>query len=149
MLTSIKQFFNEYIVPQEQEEELPEHALQLATAALLIEMMRMDDNVVVEEQRVVKDILNTRFSLSDDEMARLMALAEEEASGLADYYQFTSLINKNFTSPQKINLVEHLWRVAYADGRLDKHEEHLVRKLSELLYVPHSAFIAAKHRAVK
>jgi len=107
MLTSIKQFFNEYIVPQEQEEELPEHALQLATAALLIEMMRMDDNVVVEEQRVVKDILNTRFSLSDDEMARLMALAEEEASGLADYYQFTSLINKNFTSPQKINLVEH------------------------------------------
>ncbi|HHL45769.1 MAG TPA: TerB family tellurite resistance protein [Gammaproteobacteria bacterium] len=150
MLTSIKQFFDQYIAPRgEDEGHMSEHSLQLATAALLIEMMRMDDEVAEDERQVVRDILNSRFSLSDSETGQLMALAEEEAAGLADYYQFTSLINKNFSPPQRVKLVEHLWQVAYADGQLDKHEEHLVRKLAELLYVPHSAFIAAKHRAVK
>ncbi len=128
---------------------MSEHSLQLATAALLIEMMRMDDDVVEDERQIVRDILNNRFSLSDSETGQLMALAEDEAAGLADYYQFTSLINKNFSPPQRAKLVEHLWQVAYADGQLDKHEEHLVRKLAELLHVPHSAFIAAKHRAIQ
>jgi len=150
MLASIKQFFDQYLAPQGEEgSKMSEHSLQLATAALLIEMMRMDDEVAEDERQVVRDILNSRFSLSDSETGQLMALAEEEAAGLADYYQFTSLINKNFSPSQRAKLVEHLWQVAYADGQLDKHEEHLVRKLAELLYVPHSAFIAAKHRAVK
>ena len=150
MLTSIKHFFDQYIAPHgEEREQLSEHSLQLATAALLIEMMRMDDDVVEEERRMVRGILNSWFSLSEREIEQLLALAEEEAAGLADYYQFTSFINKSFSPEQRAKLVEHLWQVAYADGHLDKHEEHLVRKLADLLHVRHSAFIAAKHRAVK
>ncbi len=150
MLASIKQFFEQYIAPEGQQDgQLSEYSLQLATAALLIEVMRMDEDIVEEERQAVRNILNSRFSLSGDETEQLLALAEEEAAGLADYYQFTSLINKNFSPEQRAKLVEHLWQVAYADGHLDKHEEHLVRKLAELLHVRHSAFIAAKHRAVK
>ncbi len=150
MLEPIKQFFERYIAPQGEEGgQLSEHSLELATAALLIEMMRMDDDIAEVERQAVRGILDSWFSLSKEETDQLMALAEEEVSGLADYYQFTSLINKNFSPGQKVKLVEYLWRVAYADGHLDKHEEHLVRKLAELLHVRHSAFIAAKHRAVK
>ncbi len=150
MLSSVRKFFEQYIAPPgERDEPLPEHSLQLATAALLIEMMRMDETVVADERQVVRDILDKRFSLSGSEIERLMALAEEAAAGQADYYQFTSLINKHFPRAQRVKLIEHLWQVAYADGQLDKHEEHLVRKLAELLHVPHSAFIAAKHRAME
>ena len=61
-----------------------------------------------------------------------------------DYYQFTTLINSNYTLEQKVSLVDRLWRIAYANETLHKYEEHLVRKIADLLYVPHSAFIAAK-----
>jgi uncharacterized tellurite resistance protein B-like protein len=74
-------------------------------------------------------------------------MAEEERSESTDYYQFTSLINGNYTLEQKVCLVELLWRIAYANENLHQYEEHLVRKIADLLYVPHSAFIAAKFRA--
>ncbi len=148
MLSTIKQFFENHIAPAKGG-ELPEHTLQLATAALLFEVMRMDEEIAEQERKVVHNILAERFSLSKAETRQLVALAEKEAADVTDYYQFTALINKHFSPEQKTELLEQLWRVAYADGHLDKYEEHLVRKLAELLHVPHGRFIAAKHRAVK
>ena len=75
-----------------------------------------------------------------------MALAEKEAGAATDCYQFTSQINLAFSSAQKVKLIEHLWRVAYGDGTLHKYEEHLIRKLADLLHVPHEGFIATKLR---
>jgi len=149
MLAAIKQFFENHIAPEKEGGDLPEHAVRLAVAALLFEMMRMDEETTDQEYETVGKILTERFELSEAETARLIALAEEEAADVTDYYQFTALINKHFSPRQKGELLEQLWRVAYADGHLDKYEEHLVRKLAELLHVPHSRFIAAKHRAVK
>ncbi len=148
MLTAIKQFFENHI-NLKNGEELSEHALQLATAALLFEVMRMDEEVTEQERETIREILASRFSLTETETRQLIALAEEEAATVTDYYQFTSLINRHFSPKQKGELLEQLWRVAFADGRLDKYEEHLIRKLAELLHVPHTQFIAAKHRAVK
>jgi len=150
MIASVKQFFDKHMMPASKEDGgRPEHALQLATAALLIEMMRMDHEVTPEERRVVMEAMRAKFALPEDETATLIALAEEEAVQATDYHQFTSLINTGFTMEQKTKVVEYLWWVAYADNELDKYEEHMVRKIAELLYVPHSAFIAAKHRAKK
>ena len=150
MLATVKQFFEQYIAPQgERDEPLSERSVQLATAVLLIDMMHMDDQVAEEEREVIRDILGNRFSLSAQQTEELMALAEEAAAEQADYYRFTSLINKHFTPSQRERVVEYLWQVAYSDGRLDKYEEYLVRKLAELLHVRHAVFIAAKHRAVK
>lgn len=125
----------------------PEHALQLATAALLVEMMRMDGSVTADETAAVTTALQTRFGLGAEEAGALMALATGEARQATDYFQFTSLINKSFSAEQKIEVIESLWQAAFADGRLDAHEQHFMSKISDLLYVPHSAYIAAKQRA--
>lgn len=148
MLKGIKQFFDKHFGEEPASGEDAEHALRLATAALLIEMMRMDYEVRDAERETVMAALGRKFDLSEDETAELLRLAEEEAGQATDYYQFTSLINQGFPLERKIKVVEHLWEVAYADGELNKYEEHMVRRIAELLYVPHKDFMAAKHRVL-
>jgi uncharacterized tellurite resistance protein B-like protein len=77
----------------------------------------------------------------------LIQLAEDEAGDATDYYQFTSLINRQFSAAQKERVIELMWEVAYADADLSAHEQHVVRKIADLLHVPHRAYIAAKLRA--
>ncbi|MFC1684343.1 TerB family tellurite resistance protein [Pseudomonadota bacterium] len=125
------------------------HTLQLATTALLFEMMRMDDEMHAQEHSVIKKSIQEKFELSASETAHLLELAQAEAEGATDYHQFTRLINNGFSMDQKVKVIEYLWQIAYADGDLDKYEEHLVRKIAELLYVPHQAFIATKHKAAQ
>ena len=147
MITDIRDFFMQLIEPSAASAVAPEHALQLATAALLVEMMRMDGSVTADETAAVTTALQTRFGLGAEEAGALMALATAEARQATDYFQFTSLINKSFSAEQKIEVIESLWQAAFADGRLDAHEQHFMSKISDLLYVPHSAYIAAKQRA--
>lgn len=127
-------------------EEVSEHALQLATAALLIEMLRADAKRGSEEWDSVSRSLRSKFNLSDDETDNLLGLAEGQIQNATGYYEFTSLINKGFTYEQKVKVVEHLWEVAFSDTELDKHEEHMVRKIAELIHVAHKDFIEAKLR---
>jgi uncharacterized tellurite resistance protein B-like protein len=145
MLKAIKQFFDDNIAPPTAENI--EHRLQLATAALLIEMMLQDGHAHDAQLQVVETALRDKFALSDDETRELFRLAREEARQAADFYQFTSLINRHFSQPQKIRVVEYLWNIAYANGRLDPHEEHLVRRIADLLYVSHKDLIQTKHKA--
>lgn len=124
-----------------------EHMLQLATAVLLVEVMRADVEIDPAERAEVLAALRDKFNLSDDEAARLVELAHQTAQGSSDFFQFTSKINESFDMEDKIRMVEHLWRVAYADGVLTAHENHLMRRVSDLLHVPHGAYINAKMRA--
>ncbi len=144
MLTTIREFFERHLAPGQQSEGEKEHALKLATAALLMEMTRMDHEVLDAERQRVELAVRGKFGLSEEEGRALVELAEQELDSATDYHQFTSLINRHFTPEQKQRMIELLWEVAYADGELDTYEEHLVRKIAELLYVPHHAFIAAK-----
>ncbi len=149
MLKAIQRFFQEYLAVEQQAAPDVEHALQLATAALLIEMSRQDDQVHPEERSAIATAVQRKFGLDPQETAALVRLAEEEAQGATDYFQFTSLINEHFSPERKVRVIEHLWEVAFADGHLDRYEEHMVRKIAELLYVSHTDFIAAKHRVVE
>lgn len=148
MIEAIKKFVQQHIVTAMSgtEEKTVEHGVRLATAALFMEVMQVDADTADKERQRVTDLLRKRFELSDGETAELMSLSEAEAKEATDYFQFTSMINRVFTAEQKLDVVEHLWQVAFADGILDKHEELAIRKIAELLYVPHSAFIAAKIR---
>ena len=123
-----------------------DHRLKVATVALLLETARADFQVHDEELESVAHHAQMFFGLDADETTELVKLAEEEARNATCYYEFTSLINNNFTATEKVIIVELMWRIAYADKELEKYEEALVRKIAELLYVPHGAFIAAKHR---
>lgn len=148
MIDGIKNFFNQMIAPAAASTgAATQHALHVATAALLLEMMRMDSSVTAEETATVTNALQTRFGLTTQEVDTLMALAAEEARQATDYFQFTSLINKNFSREQKIQVVEYLWQVAFADGHLDAHEQHFMRKIADLLYISHADYVAAKQRA--
>jgi uncharacterized tellurite resistance protein B-like protein len=146
MLDRIKQFFDNTIMQASpQAGELAEHELRLATAALLIEMTRADFGVNHEEMQAVCDALQRTFELTTQETDELVALAEEEVRQSASLFEFTHLVDKAFDLEQKIHVVELLWRVAYSDSHLCKHEEHLVRKLADLLHVPHRDFLRTKH----
>lgn len=148
MLTKIRTFFEQHLVPLgEDSREQSEHRLRLAVAALLLEMTRMDEQVRPEECASVEGAVRDHFGLTLEESNELMELADAQRREATDYYQFTSLINDHYGPEQRVQVIEHLWRIAYADQVLHHHEEHLVRKIAELLHVSHGAFIAAKHRA--
>ena len=148
MIASIKEFFSQFIEPGTRPDASGgAHALQVATAALLLEMMRMDSHLNTEERDAIAATLQREFGLSADELATLVALAEQEARQAHDYYQFTALINQHCDAAQKTRIVENLWHVAMIDGHLDANELHLMRKLADLLHVGHADYVAAKQRA--
>ncbi len=146
MLKQIKLFFDQHIALPDTKQATEEN-LHLACAALYIEMMHMDDTLHAEEQEMILKSIQDSFSLSLEEANNLISLATQERKQATDYYQFTSLINKNFTQQQKITVIKNLWQIAYADGVLDKHEEYMVRKMADLLHVAHLDFIKTKHQA--
>ena len=148
MLRAIQDFFRSQIEPDRQAGP-DQHGLQLATAALMFEMLRADDDEHPEERNALEGALKKCFALSETETRQLAQLAEREASESVSLYQFTGLINTHFSPAEKIRVVEMLWQVAYADGRLDRYEEALVRKIAELIHVPHREFMQAKHRVLQ
>lgn len=149
MLTKLQQFFNQYLSEDTENKAPLEHRLQLACAALMVEMLHVDDQVTEEEELQVRHIIKQRFQLKPDEIEDLIELAHNEKHEATDYYAFTSLLNAHYSQQQKIQLIENLWQLAYADAHLDKYEEHLLRRLAELLHVPHQDFIRTKHKALK
>ncbi len=124
-----------------------EHALQLATAVMLVEVMRSDPGFRPGEREAVLAALRDKFTLNKDEADRLAELAETTARQATDLFAFTSRINDHFEMPQKLRMIEHMWRVAYADGRLSDHERHVMWRVADLLHVPKGAYVHAKMRA--
>jgi len=143
MLNAIKSFFESNMLLEDSKDS-SEHSLKLATAALMIEMMRMDDHIHDDEELAMISLVKNKFQLTDEETNEIISLAKLELENSTDYFQFTSLINDQFSYAEKIHIIELLWQLAYADNVLDKDEEYLVRKISELLYVSHSDFISTK-----
>lgn len=145
MLRAIQDFFRDRMGP-DQAGKHDQHSLQLATAALLFEMLRADFDEHPDEYVALERALRDSFSLSASETRQLAQLADREAADAVSLYQFTGLINQHFSAGEKVQVIEMLWQVAYADGRVDRYEEALLRKISDLLHVPHRDFIQAKHR---
>ncbi len=145
MLADIRKFLDKYLGPADVASN--RHTIEVATAALLVEIVRMDGDVQPIEREAVLRAVRDKFHLTDLEARTLIDLAEQEARDATDYYQFTSIINRRFSQPQKIRVIELLWEVAYADQVANPYEEHLIRKLADLLYVDHRDYITAKLRA--
>ncbi len=123
------------------------HRLRLATAVLLIEIMQSDSGASEIEVATVERLLRERFDLAADELAPLMSLARSRQEAAHDLHAFTSQLHAAFDATEKQRILEMFWQVAYADGKLDDHEHHLMRKLGDLLHVGHAAFIGTKLRA--
>ena len=148
MIRKIKLFVESYILAETPSEEDRQHSLNMAVAAILIEMVGIDNETDATEKEKLHLLLKQQLKISEAEISELVTLAEQELNQSVDYYQFTSLINQNFDMPEKIQIIEGLWQIAYADGQVDSYEEHYLRKICDLLFVPHSEFIKAKLRVV-
>ena len=146
MINNIRQFFTTRITDPMGDEQHQQH---LAAAALMVEVMVIDRKISGKELSAIKKIFEHQFDLQENEIDQLLKLAKEEVDEATSLYQFTRLINDQFDAEKKKDLIENLWQIAFADEVLDKHEEAIIRRLAELIYVPHADFIKTKQKAKK
>lgn len=121
-----------------------ENARQLAMAALMVEVAESDYVDSQEEHDAILKVVKQSFDLGAEEAKNLIDLARQEHAESTDYFQFTRLINQNYSAAERIELIESLWKIAFADKTLDKHEEHVIRRIADLIHVSHSDFMATK-----
>lgn len=119
---------------------------ELAAAVLMVEVARADFDEDARELDVVRRQLGQRFKLADSEIDSLLAEARQTADREVSLHRYVSTLNDELDYDDKIAVLEMLWQVAYADGVLEKHEEHLMRRYADLLYIPHRDWIQAKLR---
>jgi uncharacterized tellurite resistance protein B-like protein len=140
-LENLRQIVNRH------EPDADEHALPRAAAVLLLELAATDAGIDERERRVIERAVTERFGLGDAELRDLLEEAGRRQRDTHSLHEFTHQLRTGLAPEMRGELVEWLWRVAYADDRLDRHEEHLVRRLADLLGVPHREFMRRKHRA--
>ena len=149
MIVKIRQFFEQRIIIEADTDDVLEQRLQQACAALMIEIIYADHKVDEEELDILRQVIQHSFGLSIVETDELIELADQERREATDYYQFTALINQHYSQQQKRELVTRLWQLAFANDSVHKLEEHLIRRLADLLHVPHAAFMQSKHQAME
>lgn len=141
MIDKIKNFFSKNVLEPEDQEVKTE---QLAVAALLVEVMVIDGDLDEQELASISQTLCQILSLSSEQVDELISLSRDEVAEATSLYQFTREINTHFSTEQKMNLLTAMWRVAFADGHLDKHEEGIIRRVADLLHILHSDYIRCK-----
>ena len=144
MIDKIKHFFSKNVLEPETETTSPD---QLATAALLIEVMVIDGDLDDQEMQSIARTLSNMLDLSEEQIGQLIELSREEVAEATSLYQFTKEINEHFDIEKKLSLMTAMWRVAFADGHLDKHEENIIRRVADLLHIRHSEYIHCKANA--
>jgi uncharacterized tellurite resistance protein B-like protein len=146
MLDLVKKYFsNNSTAPASSEHPDSKHIL-VAACALLLEMAAADGEFSAEEQGVILSILMNDYQLDENEAAAIIKTAQAQRERSIDMWQFTNRINQNYSEEDKIRVMETIWKVIYADGKLDGHEDYLVHNLANLLRLTHSQLIEAKLR---
>ena len=138
-------FFKKIFQTEEKEDPtLDDRTSTKACIALLLETSMADEILDESELMALKNTLQKDFQINEDEIDELIDLAKENVEDSNSLYEFTRDINDNLDAAERVKLIESMWKIAYADGNIDKYEEHIIRKVSNLIYVAHSDFIKAK-----
>lgn len=144
LFKSLSQFFSQF------EQSTPEPVdTQLALAVLLYEVANADMNIDLSERSVISKILMASFGLTETQVHVLLTRAKAEQSDAISMQTYTCVITKNLERQQRIALIQGMWQVAYADGELDGHEEYIIRKVADLIYLNHSDYIKAKLEVIE
>ncbi|MEE9442199.1 MAG: TerB family tellurite resistance protein [candidate division Zixibacteria bacterium] len=130
-------------------EQSSEHDLQVATAALLLEIAKIDDEFSGDERVEIIKVLKEHFEISEDEVGKILETSQKEINNQLDLYYFTKQINDQFDIDDKIKIIEMVWRVIYTDQHLNGHEDFLVHRFARLLHLDHDKLIDAKLRIKK
>ena len=124
-----------------------QHSLRVATAMLLVEVTRADFIVEASERQKLRELLARQFELPAAELDALLEQAESEVDHMVSIQHITRLLNQHYDHAMKVQVVEMMWQMVFADGEKDHYEEHLIRQVADLLYLSHAEFIQARHKA--
>ena len=148
MLNTLNRFISRYLQPavDNGSSKLSSHQKQVAIAALLVEVAVADQHFSAVELDHLVIVLQQKLKLSIEESTELIAAATSASGNATSLYEFTQLVNQYCSAAEKCNLIAGMWEVAYADSTLDKYEDHLIRRVADLIYVSHSDFIRTKNQ---
>ncbi len=150
MIDLVRKFFGKSRSDaSEDKKETTSHDVRIAACALLLEMAHIDGEFSESERGSIINIIKKDYHLSDEHTAALIEAADEELKRSIDLWKFARLINQNYSTDEKIQIIEMVWRVIYTDGKLDKHEDYLVHKLANLLRLTHNELIDAKMKVIR
>ena len=150
MIDLVRRFFEKGQGTGSGDQGTPEsHDVRVAVCALFLEMANIDGKFSASEQDHVISLLKRQYGLSDQHVVELMGASQKGLKDSIDLWQFTNLINQNYSRDEKIQIIEMVWQIVYADGRLDKHEDYLVHKLAKLLRLTHKDLIDAKLKVLR
>ena len=146
----VQRFFNK-ITPENEAaaKRDTDHDVRIATCALFLEMAKIDETFTQQEMDKILSILQDKYDLSPEHANALVEAADEELKGSIDYWHFTNLINQNYSTEEKIDIIHTLWKIVYVDGKMDKYEHHLMHTLSTLLRLTHQQLIDAKLSVIR
>ncbi len=145
MISSLRKLLQKHVTADKAMSHMDKQdLLRMAAAVLFVEVMHADHQIDKRERQAVKRALLESFSLSKQDAEELLQQAEARVKEVTSLHEFTSLLHSRLSNEEKVMLIEQIWRIILADDNVDKYEEHLVRRIAELLYVSHSDYIRAK-----
>ncbi|KFZ37653.1 tellurium resistance terB-like protein subgroup 2 [Shewanella mangrovi] len=146
MIAQLKQFLRELQDTPSPEEQA--HQLKLAAACMLMEVVFADEQMSGAEAAILPELLEKTLQIGSAEADALVAEATQRGQNATSLFEFTSIINDNFSVEQKQQLVLAMWQIAYADGQLCRYEDQIIRRCSDLLYLKHSELIQLRNQAM-
>ena len=149
MIKNLKSYLDNFFQESPDKNIPHKNKIELATAVLMIEISLADENTGDEEYKTIKKILLEEFDLDETKIDTLISLAEDEVDHTVSLHEFAETINNELSAIEKTNIIENLWRVAYADAYIHKYEEYYIRKIADLLHVSHSDYIKTKLKTEK
>tara|TARA_B100000929_G_C15388749_1_gene380445 strand:- start:24 stop:473 length:450 start_codon:yes stop_codon:yes gene_type:complete len=149
MIKNLKSYLDNFFQESPDKNIQHKNKIELATAVLMIEISLADENTGDEEYKTIKKILLEKFDLDETKINTLISLAEDEVDHTVSLHEFAETINNELSAIEKTNIIENLWRVAYADAYIHKYEEYYIRKIADLLHVSHSDYIKTKLKTEK
>ena len=144
MIKKIKDLLSNFSKDEEIEESSEFAKLDKACTALLVEIAFADKEFNNEEKESLKEALINSYNLEEETIQEIITDAENTVTESTSLYEYTRTVNDEFEYSDKLNLLENLWKIAYADSSLDKYEEHLIRKISDLVHISHGDYINIK-----
>jgi uncharacterized tellurite resistance protein B-like protein len=143
----MKKFFNNLFKKNQIEDLVEDDSVLLSAIALLLEVSLADEIMDISEVETLKDVLLKEFDVEQTKIDDLISNAKKNQNSSTSLYEFTRKINDDYKFEDKKNLILSMWKIAFADGNIDKYEEYVIRKVSDLIYISHPDFIESKQLA--
>ena len=143
----MKNFFKSFFNESKEEKPAVDNSVLLSAISLMIEVSLADEIMDISEIETLKNVLLEEFDVEEADLENLISDAKKNQNSSTSLYEFTRKINDEYEFDDKKNLILSMWKIAYADGNIDKYEEYVIRKVSDLIYISHPDFIESKQKA--